>query len=140
MRMMSGARSEKIRGALVSGRDRHFARFHTTSSTVPIIEVGLVYLSSSAVSELTMRFCVPPARLGKDAPSMFVVIVFVASSTDQVPKFAVMPCSAALFSSAVLWFRLLEANFGTSDRKIINAYRPSASNMTRPLGFGPQRS
>src|SRR3954464_15128599 len=35
---------------------------------------------------------------------------------------------------------LEEANFGTSDRKIMNEYRPFASNIARPLGFGPQRS
>src|SRR4051794_28515909 len=71
---------------------------------------------------------------------MFVVRVFVVSSIDHVPKFAVIPCIAALLSSAVTWFTLSEANFGTSDRKIMNEYPPFASNVARPFGFLPQRS
>src|SRR6185436_11118033 len=92
------------------------ARFHTTSSTEPICEAGLVYFSSVAESELMIRFWVPPFKFVDDAASMLVVRVFVASSIDHVPKFAVIPCIAALLSSAVTWFRLSEANFGTSDR------------------------
>ena len=45
----------------------YFARFHTTSSTVPIIEAGLVYFSSSAVSNVMIRFWVPPVKFGDDA-------------------------------------------------------------------------
>jgi hypothetical protein len=66
-------------------RASYFARFHTTSSTVPIWEAGLVYRSWSAVTELMIRFWVPPFKFGIDAASMFVVRVFVASSIDHVP-------------------------------------------------------
>ena len=61
---------------------------------------------------------------------MFVVMVFVVPSTDHVPKWAVIPFTTALFSSAVPWFTLLTANFGMSDREIMKAYSPLASNMT----------
>src|SRR6185503_10051841 len=111
----------------------YFVRFHTTSSTVPICEAGLVYFNSSAVIELMIRFWLPPVKFGDDAASTFVVRVFVPSSIDHVPKFAFIPWIAALLSSAVTSFILLEANFGTSDRKIMNEYRPSASNVARPL-------
>jgi hypothetical protein len=33
----------------------YLARFHTASATVPVVEAGLVYFSSSAVSELPLR-------------------------------------------------------------------------------------
>jgi hypothetical protein len=99
-----------------------------------------VYFSSSAVREVMILFWVPPVKLGDDDASMFVVSVFVASSIDHVPKLAVIPCIAILLSAGVTSFMLFEANFGTSDRKIMNEYRPSGSNMARPFGFGPQRS
>jgi hypothetical protein len=35
---------------------RYFARLHTTSLLVPVVVAGLVYLSSSAVSEVMIRF------------------------------------------------------------------------------------
>src|SRR5262245_32538436 len=81
-----------------------------------------------------IRFCEPPVKLGDDEASMFVVSVFVASSIDHVPKLAVIPCTATLLSAGVTSFMLFEANFGTSERKIMNEYRPSASNVARPLG------
>jgi hypothetical protein len=118
----------------------YFARFQITSSTVPIWEAGLVYRRSSAVIELMIRFWEPPFKFGSDAVSMFVVSVFVASSIDHVPKWAVIPWIAALASSALAWFGLAEANFGRSDLKIMNENRPFASNTANPLGFGPQRA
>jgi len=72
-------------------RASYFARFHTTSSTVPIWEAGLVYRNSSAVIELMIRFWVPPFKFGSEAASTFVVRVFVASSIDHVPNWAVIP-------------------------------------------------
>ena len=63
----------------------YFARFHTTSSTDPICEAGLVYFNSSAESEVMIRFWVPPFKFGDEDASMFVVRVFIASSIDHVP-------------------------------------------------------
>ena len=57
------------------------ARFHTTSSTEPICEAGLVYFSSFAESELMIRFWVPPFKFVDDAASMLVVRVFVCSQS-----------------------------------------------------------
>jgi hypothetical protein len=39
-----------------SPKTRYFARLHTTSLLVPVVVAGLVYLSSSAVSEVMIRF------------------------------------------------------------------------------------
>lgn len=99
-----------------------------------------MYFSSPAVSEVMIRFCAPPVKFGDDAASMFVVSVLIASSIDQIPKLAVIPRMAILLSSGVTSFMLFEANCATSDRKIMNEYRPSASNAARPFGFGSQRS
>ena len=44
----------------------YFARFHTTSSTDPICEAGLVYFNSSAESEVMIRFWVPPFKFGDE--------------------------------------------------------------------------
>ena len=63
----------------------YFARFHTTSSTDPICETGLVYFNWSAESEVMIRFWVPPFKFGDEDASMFVVRVFIASSMDHVP-------------------------------------------------------
>ena len=45
---------------------------------------------------------------------MRLMRLLLASSTDQVPKLAVVPCTAALFSSAVPSKRLLTLNLGRS--------------------------
>src|SRR6186997_175365 len=78
----------------------YFERRQTASSTVPVTEAGLVYLSSSAVSELITRFCEFPFKFGNVEASTFVVMVLVGSSTDHVPKLAIVPRTAAKFSSA----------------------------------------
>lgn len=62
----------------------------------------------------------------------------LASLTDQVPNVAVVPCTAALFSSAVPPKRLLALNFGRSGRTKIWANRPLESRMRIPFGLGPK--
>src|SRR6478735_9949089 len=97
----------------------YLARFHIASATVPVVEAGFVYFSSSAVSEIMIRFWLFPFKLGNEPPSMFVVRVLLASSTDHVPILAIIPCTTDLFSSAVPWFTLLAANLGISEREIM---------------------
>src|SRR5262245_33624991 len=63
------------------GRRNYLARRHTDSAFVPVEVVGFVYRSSSAVSEVMMRFCSPPMRFGYELPSMRVVSVLSASLT-----------------------------------------------------------
>ena len=66
-------------------------------------------------------FLAVPIQIGKrPPPSMFVVRVLLASSTDHVPILAIIPCTTDLFSSAVPWFTLLAANLGISEREIMN--------------------
>src|ERR1700704_6534533 len=43
-----------------------------------------------------------------------------------------LPCTAALFSSAVPVLRLLEANFGTLELRSANENRPPRSNTRKP--------
>jgi hypothetical protein len=47
--------------------------------------VGFMYRSSSAVSEVMMRFCSPPMRFGYELPSIRVVRVLSPSSIVYVP-------------------------------------------------------
>lgn len=79
-----------------------------------------MYFHSSAVSEVMIRFRLLPLKLGNEPASTVVMRVFFASSTDHVPKKAIIPCMTALFSSAVPWFTLLTANLGISVRAIMN--------------------
>src|SRR5437588_13040962 len=61
-------RTERTRSArmlsITRPRCAYFARLQTTSLLVPAVVAGLVYLSSSAVSDVMVRFCVAPLRLG----------------------------------------------------------------------------
>src|ERR1700681_2094533 len=86
------------------------------------------------------RVWVFPFKLGNEPASTLVVMVLVFSSTDQVPTLAIMPVITALFSSALPWFTLSIAKFGRSAREVNIEYRPPASKMRRPFGFGPRRS
>src|ERR1700731_3203853 len=117
-----------------------FPRRQVASSTVPDTDAPLTYLSSSAVSELMTRVWVFPFKLGNEPASTLVVMVLVFSSTDQVPILAIMPVITALFSSALPWFALSIAKFGRSAREVNIEYRPLASKMRSPFGFGPRRS
>ena len=103
----------------IGGRT-YLARFHEASALVPVAVAGLVYFSSSAVSDAIIRFCSVPTRFGKELPSMRVVSVLSASLTEYVPKWVIIPCNTALFSSAVPWSAVFAANLGRSERIIVS--------------------
>src|SRR5262249_29276541 len=63
-----------------------------------------------------------------------------ASLTVYLPIWAMLPWTAALFSSAVPASRLLDANLGTPWRTTSEAYRPLLSKIRRPPGLGPNVS
>ena len=46
----------------------YLARFHIASATVPVVEAGFVYFSSSAVSEVMICFWLFRFKLGNDPP------------------------------------------------------------------------
>src|ERR1044071_2695088 len=91
-----------------------WARFHTVSDRMPAAVTGFVIFSSSAVTLTTIRLLSVPAEFGYMPPTLRTVIVLLASSTVQVPKLAVVPCTAAVFSSGVPLRRLAILNLGTS--------------------------
>ena len=61
-----------------------------------------------------------PVLFGYVLPSKRTVNDFFASSTVYVPSYRCPPCTAALFSSAVPCTRFFDANFGTSDRTMMD--------------------
>ena len=51
-----------------------------------------------------------------------------------------LPCTTALFSSGVPAARLLDANFGRSERVMMTETWPLAARVSWPCGLGPKRS
>ena len=111
--------AEAGRKSLRFGRGRLLARLHTLSDRTPAAVRGFESFSSSAVTLETMRLVSTPAPFGNMPPALRTVIVLLASSIVQVPKFAVVPCTAAVFSSGVPLRRLLTLNLGTSGLTMI---------------------
>src|SRR5438067_8967016 len=66
--------------------------------------------------------------------------VLSAAITSYVPKYAMLPCTEALFSSGVPVVRLLEANFGMSTRVMMTATRLLLVNITVPFAPEPKGS
>jgi len=93
----------------------YFARFHTATAVPPPEKLGTVYLSSSPANS-KLRFCSVPLKFGYVLSSMWNMILLSVGLTVYRPKCEMVPCTTALFSSAVPFVRLLEANFGTSLR------------------------
>src|SRR5262245_42229255 len=65
---------------------------------------------------------------------------FSFSLIVYVPKYAMLPATAALFSSAVAVVRLLEANLGMSARVMTSATRPLLVRITLPFASDPKGS
>src|SRR6267143_4661761 len=94
----------------------YFARFQTTVAVPPPDAPAAVYRSWSPLM-VNGRFCSVPLQLGNVAASILKVKVLSAALTDKVPKWARLPATIALFSSAVAVVRLLEATLGRSVRE-----------------------
>jgi hypothetical protein len=75
-------------------RSLYLARFHTESDLPPEPGVGLLTFRSSPAN-VTERFESVPAWFGNKLPSMCTMRVLLPSSTDQVPNWAVVPCTTA---------------------------------------------
>ena len=97
----------------------YLARLHTLSDRMPAAVRGFESLSSSPVTLEMMRLDSTPAPFGNMPPALRTVIVLLVSSIVHVPKFAVVPCTAAVFSSGVPLRRLLSLNLGTSGLTMI---------------------
>src|SRR5437762_12336384 len=69
-----------------------------------------------------------------------MVSVLSAPFTSYVPKYAMLPCTAALFSSGVPVVRVLEANFGMSTRVMMTATRLLLVNIAVPFAPEPNGS
>ena len=76
------------------------ARLHTLSDRTPAAVRGLESFSSSAVTLETMRLVSTPVPFGNMPPALRTVIVLLASSIVQVPKFAVVRAQPPCFPRA----------------------------------------
>src|SRR5262245_9189738 len=94
-------------------------------------------MRSSSPSITTGRVSSVPIRFGNVLPSYRRVKVLFASLTVYVPKFAMLPCTTALYSSGVPWTRLLEANFGRSERMTCVEKRPLSVKIVSPTVLAP---
>src|SRR5262249_46272137 len=97
----------------------YLARFQPTSAVPPIDAGSTVHFMSSPVKEMTDRFCSVPVQLGHVLPSTLRVITL--SATEYVPKWAMLPCTIALFSSGVPVLRLPDANLGRLAVRVTDA-------------------
>src|SRR4030095_7039868 len=93
----------------------YWPRFQTPVALPPPDAAAAVYRSWSPLM-VNGRFCSVPLQLGNVAVSILKVNVLSAALTDKVPKWARVPPTIALFSSAVAVVRLLEATLGRSAR------------------------
>jgi hypothetical protein len=107
------------RAALILIARFYFARFHAATALPPPEKAGTVYLSSSPTNS-KLRFCSVPLKFGYVLSSKWKMILLSAGLTVYRPKCEMVPCTTALFSSAVPFVRLLDANFGTSFRLSIS--------------------
>src|SRR5450759_3445953 len=89
----------------------YLARLNPSSATPPADPARLVHFISSPEIAI-VRFCSVPFQFGNVLNS--TLITRTLSTTEYVPKVAMLPRTTAVFSSAVPVPRLLDANFGRS--------------------------
>src|SRR5450759_1714302 len=89
----------------------YLARLNPSSATPPADPAGLVHFISSPEIAI-VRFCSVPFQFGNVLNS--TLITRPLSTTEYVPKVAMLPRTTAVFSLGVPVPRLLDANFGRS--------------------------
>ena len=75
-----------IRCHAAVARSAYLTRFQTASIRAPVVVAGFVYINSSAVRLVIIRFSTSPSEFGNVLPSVLKLMVLSASLIEYVPK------------------------------------------------------